>query len=202
MREKIHTLDRKTINELKEEFYAIDLETTGSDPAEDDIIEIGIVRFHDLLPKERYSTLVQTGKTIPDKVTQMTGITNHHLLNGVYMQEDIFYAIHMAMPRVGDAIFCGHRADFDIGFLEKNNEKYISKLKTFRFIDTMEQAQNAMLDVPNYKLDTVAEYYGIPTGHRHRALDDAETSGLILTELVRRADKILKFNEELEEMLK
>lgn len=201
MREKIHTLDRKTINELKEEFYAIDLETTGSDPAKDEIIEVGVVCFMNLIPVEKYSLLVHTARPIPEKVTQMTGITTSHL-ERAWKQSDVFHAVNSVFPMLTSRILCGHRADFDIGFLEKNNEKYISEPKTFRFIDTMGQAQKAMSAVPNYKLDTVAEYYGIPTGRRHRALDDAETSGLILTELVRRADKILKFNEELEEMLK
>ena len=201
MREKIHILSRAIIDELKEQFYAIDLETTGSDPAEDEIIEVGLVHFTNLIPTERYSFLVHTEKPIPEKVTKMTGIKNEYLEH-TWHQRYVFHAGDNAMPGFIHCILCGHRADFDIGFLEKNNEKYISEPKTFRFIDTMEQAQKAMLDVPNYKLDTVAEYYGIPTGHRHRALDDAETSGLILAELVKRADKILKFNEELEEMLK
>lgn len=201
MRQKIHELNRAVIDELKHGFLAIDLETTGSDPHKDDIIEVGVVWFQELRPCERYSFLVKTDKPIPPKVTELTGLTADHL-KGMWAQDMVAACIYQVLPTWRNVILCAHRADFDIGFLEEHDRRNSVSGLSFRFVDTMEQAQKAMLDVPNYKLDAVAEYYNIPTGHRHRALDDAETSGLILVELIKRADKILKFNEDLEEMLR
>ena len=201
MREKIHELNRSVIDKVKNGFLAIDLETTGSDPHKDDIIEVGVVFFHNLIPIEKYSFLCHTDKPIPEKVTKMTGLTSAHLKN-LWGQDNIFHAIQYVFPEWREMILCAHRADFDVGFLEAKAESNTNNLSPFCYIDTMEQAQKARVDVLNYKLDSVAAYYNIDTGRRHRALDDAETSGLILVELIKRADKILKFNEELEEMLR
>lgn len=194
MRDKIQTLDREVINQIKTEFIAIDLETTGSDPKKDAILEVGAVRFRNLAPQDRYSFLVYTDKPIPQKITELTGIRAEHL-QGAWQQDAVPVALAYTFPGWHKQILCAHRADFDFSFLDQ----YVKY--PLHYVDTMELAQKARLDVMNYKLDSVAEYYNIPTGRRHRALADAETAGQILVRLVKRADKALKFQEELEELL-
>ena len=195
MREKYRDLTRPIINEMKRCFFAIDLETTGSDPSTDDIIEVGIVRFDGCRPTVKLSFLVHTDRILSDHVIQMTGLTNEVLQYGI-KQSIVYEIITSYFPEMKQHIICAHRADFDIGFLEK-----IDRYDTFpfRYIDTVEQAQKAMIDVKNFKLDTVADYFDIEIANRHRALDDAEACGRIMVELLNHFDRKFKFYEELED---
>ena len=53
---------------------AIDVETTGLDPARDSIIEVGAVRFNGRRVEAEYSSLVNPNRHIPEFVTGLTGI--------------------------------------------------------------------------------------------------------------------------------
>ena len=57
--------------------YAIvDIETTGSHPAQSGITEIAIVLHNGTEVEGRYETLVNPGFKIPSYITYLTGITN------------------------------------------------------------------------------------------------------------------------------
>ena len=55
-------------------FVVIDLETTGLDPTENKIIEIGIVRYVNGKEEEKFEQLVNPEVPIPDFITKLTGI--------------------------------------------------------------------------------------------------------------------------------
>jgi len=62
-------------------YVALDLETTGLDPVRDAIIEVGAVKFDDQRELGRFGSLVRPGRPIPIQVTQLTGITDHDVLD-------------------------------------------------------------------------------------------------------------------------
>jgi len=53
----------------------IDVETTGLDPEEDRIIEIGIVHFESGEVTDVYGQLIDPDMPLPEEVTELTGIT-------------------------------------------------------------------------------------------------------------------------------
>ena len=55
-------------------YIALDLETTGLNPASDRIIEIGMARIEHGEVKDTYSTLINPGITVSDRVVELTGI--------------------------------------------------------------------------------------------------------------------------------
>ena len=57
-------------------YVAVDLETTGLDPARDAIIEIGAVRFRGNAVEDEFGSLVNPLRDIPPFVSQLTGITD------------------------------------------------------------------------------------------------------------------------------
>ncbi len=61
--------------ELTNPLVIFDLETTGVDVDKDRIIEIGIIRF-DGKKREEFETLVNPETPIPDRVQELTGITD------------------------------------------------------------------------------------------------------------------------------
>ena len=55
---------------------SLDLETTGLDPQRDAIIEIGAVKFRGDEVLDTFSTLINPGRAIPPKITDLTGIAD------------------------------------------------------------------------------------------------------------------------------
>ena len=96
---------------------AVDIETTGLDPQNDAIIEIGAVRFNGHRVESEWSTLVNPGKPISPFITQLTGITNEMVRNA----PPIKGIIQDLASFVGDAPVLGHNIAFDLSFLRRQN---------------------------------------------------------------------------------
>jgi DNA polymerase III epsilon subunit-like protein len=64
---------------------AVDIETTGLNPEEDAIIEIGAVKFNGRRVEDEWSTLVNPRRPIPGFITQLTGISNPMVRNAPYL---------------------------------------------------------------------------------------------------------------------
>ncbi len=161
-------------------FIALDLETTGLDKDRDAIIEVGAVKFRDDAPVDRYSTLVNPGRPIPYEITQLTGITDRDLV-GKPRFDQVAAAI---MRFVGSAPVVGHNVSFDLGFLRAQG-----LLTENLGLDTWELATILVPGLPGYSLGVLAERLGLGMAGQHRALTDAERSGLLfvrLTELAAR----------------
>src|SRR4030065_902970 len=92
---------------------ALDIETTGLDPHKDAIIEIGAVRFNGKRIEDEWSSLINPGRKIPPFITQLTGITDHMVLEAPPIQK-IIPELHRF---VGDLPILGHNVGFDLSFL-------------------------------------------------------------------------------------
>ena len=61
---------------MTDRYVALDVETTGLDPAKDRLLEIGAVKVEDGEIRESYETLINTGVPIPYRIQELTGITD------------------------------------------------------------------------------------------------------------------------------
>ena len=68
-------------------FVVVDLETTGLNPDEDKIIEIGAIKFVDGVETETFETLVNPGMPIPDFITRLTGIKDEDVKDAPAIDE-------------------------------------------------------------------------------------------------------------------
>lgn len=60
---------------LDQIYVALDLETTGLDPARDTIIEVGAVKFQNDQVIDTFQTFVNPGRNIPEFIQRLTGIS-------------------------------------------------------------------------------------------------------------------------------
>ena len=164
---------------LDGEFVAFDLETTGLDARTDAVIEIGAVRIRDGKVADRFASFADPGRPLSAKTVSLTGITDE-LLRGAPAPED---AVDAFLDWAGDAPLCAHNAAFDTGFLREYCARSGRRFDPLYF-DTLILSQYLCPRLPNHKLDTVANALGLPPFRHHRAYDDAETCGLILSALV------------------
>ena len=155
-------------------FVVLDLETTGLDPARDEIIEIGAVKYDGVREVDTLSSLIHPGRAIPLSITELTGISDRDVATAPR-----FSAVRQALVRfVGDAIVVGHNVRFDLGFLHRRD-----CLRRQPYIDTLELATILMPNEPRFGLSKLAERLGIEVTTQHRALDDARTTLRLFTML-------------------
>ncbi len=168
---------------VKNTFVVFDLETTGlvntpTGGKMDAITEIGAVKIIGGEIREKFTTLVDPERKLDDEIVKLTGITDEMLKGAPKISEVIpdFYKF------CDGCLLVGHNVQFDYKFVHyyAQQEEYPFE---FRTLDTLSIAQS-MLFLPNYKLNTLADHYGITFNH-HRAWDDALTTAKIFIELIK-----------------
>ncbi len=160
---------------------ALDIETTGLDPHNDAITEIGAVKFNGHRVEAEWSTLVNPGKPIPPFVTQLTGITNEMVRNA----PPIKAVIADLAAFVGDAPVLGHNVNFDLSFLQRQNI-----LRLNEPIDTYELASVLLPTASRYNLGALGQALGILLPATHRALDDARVTHGVYIQLIEMAQEL------------
>ncbi len=176
-------INHSSLEDLKREFIAFDLETTGFSPIHDRIVEIGAVRFVDKKAKETFNTLVRSDVPIPPQASQVTGITNEMIANA----PSEFEAITKLIEFLGDAVhgktaLCAHNASFDMGFFQEALKR--SRISSdFLYVDTLPAARATIKGLENYKQDTVLKHFNLSNIQAHRAQADALCCGKIMCKL-------------------
>ena len=160
---------------------AVDIETTGLVLDEDNIIEIGAVKFNGRRVEDEWTTLVNPRRPIPTFITQLTGITNNMVRNAPVLAEVM--ADFMAF--VGDAPVVGHNVSFDLSFLQR-----AGALQHNTDLDTYELAAVLMPTASRYNLSALAQQLNILLPATHRALDDAKVTHAVLLALLEKAHEL------------
>lgn len=174
--------------DMLECYVVLDLEMTGLNPKKDRIIEIGAARIKQGMVVEEYETFVNPGIKIPDKVTQITGITD----DMVKSAPGITGLLTELFAFLGEDVLLGHNLIFDYSFLKQAaiNEK-LSFEK--RGVDTLKIARKALPNLEHRTLEYLCGYYGIARENGHRALCDAIATAQLFERL--REEYETEFNE-------
>jgi DNA polymerase III subunit alpha, Gram-positive type len=168
--------------ELSGEFIAFDIETTGLSPSVDRITEIGAVRIVNGEVKDSFDTFVNPERSIPAKITELTGITNEMVKYAPSERE----ALERFFQFCGkDAILIAHNADFDTSFIRVAAQRCGFEFSN-TYIDTVPMCRSLLKGIKNAKLDTVAKYLKLDPFQHHRACDDAAVLGQIFLRLIQR----------------
>lgn len=163
-------------------FIAFDLETTGTVPGVDQIVEIGAVRFIDGNIEGVYSTLVDPKRPIPPGASAVNGITNQ-MVAGKPLIFDLLESFSEFCA--GDPMVA-HNAPFDTQFLLADYKKYELTTPTGVILDTLPISRKVFPGLANYKLGTLVQHLKIPTSDFHRAEEDSTYCGKLFIELTKR----------------
>jgi DNA polymerase-3 subunit epsilon len=159
----------KSLADFVNEYVAVDLETTGLDPRYDDIIEVAAVHIKDGSVIAEFQSLINPGYEISKFITDLTGITNEMLQNAPKIQDVLPGFIEFLKDRV----LVAHNANFDINFLYDNCMYHLGIPLKNDFIDTMRLCRLLYRGLPNYKLNTLLQHFGICEQVEHRSYSDA-----------------------------
>lgn len=160
------------------DYIALDVETTGLNPARDRLLEIGAVKVQDGVICGSYETLVDAEIPVPARIQELTGITDEMRRSGKKAADAVrgFLEFRGSLPVVG------HNVSFDYGFLKQAAVNAGFAFET-EALDTLKIARAVLPGLVSRSLPALCAYYRIDPGSAHRALDDAKSAHTLLQKL-------------------
>jgi len=153
--------------ELPKNFVVLDFETSGLSHENDEIIEIGVLKYIDFEIIDKFETLVNPKKKISERITSLTHITNEMLAKA----PTIDFTLPKLLDFIGNEIIIAHNASFDMKFLLQNIGKLNIQYKNYKVIDTLQMSRK-LIDIDNHKLETLKNYLNLSECQSHRAIGD------------------------------
>ena len=165
---------------LTDELIVFDLETTGTQPDKNKIIEIGAVKLRRLEIVDSFDMLIDPHESLETEIVELTHITDD-MLKGAAEESD---AIESFIEFCGDdPVLIAHNARFDTGFLNEALRKNNIKFK-YTSLDTVLMSQILLPETKNHKLNTLADHYGLSFNH-HRGDEDSRVLGEIFIRMAK-----------------
>lgn len=169
---------------LDNEFVVFDIETTGLSSKNDEITEIGAVKIKNNIIIDSFSTLINPEKNIPEKIVELTGITNDMVKD----KPTIATVLPEFLNFIGNSPVVAHNADFDTGFIRDKANRYSMNFNNTT-IDTLKLARALLPNLKRHRLNVIAKELNISLENHHRAVDDAKAT----------AEMFIKFIEMMKE---
>lgn len=166
-------------------FVVFDTETTGFNAGgEDQMIEIGAVKICGDEIVDRFDKLIDPKRHIPDKITELTCITDE-MVKGADDEETV---TKQFLEWAGDLPMVAHNAKFDISFIEMAMKKY--NLGEFKntVIDTLELSRTLDQGFARHSLSALVKRYNVPWEEdaHHRADYDAEGTAHVFSKMLQK----------------
>ncbi|MDD3392423.1 MAG: PolC-type DNA polymerase III [Bacilli bacterium] len=186
---------------LDNTYVVFDFETTGfNSGGGDSIIEVGAVKMFNGEIIDKFSELINPGRKLPSKITEITGITDEMLENKPN-EEDV---IKKFVAWYGDLPMVAHNAKFDVSFLEMAYQKYNLGSYNNTVIDTLELSRTLDTNYARHSLSALVKRYDIPWDENahHRGDYDAEGTALIFHKMMLKlSDRNMEKVSDLEKLV-
>jgi len=188
----INKADTRSVND---EIIVFDVETTGLNPKKERLTEIGAVKLKNMQIIDSFNIMVNPEKTIPQKIVELTGITDEMVADAPKEEEAIRKFIEFCGS---NAVLVAHNARFDDSFIQSACQRHDINFE-YALIDTLILCQCMLPEMGRHKLNLVAKQLKLGKFEHHRASDDARMLAKIYIELVNRLinEKNLKTLAEL-----
>ncbi len=180
----VNIVIRGTDDNLHDSTYVVfDVETTGFNAGgEDSMIEIGGVKVRNGEIVDRFDELINPGRPLPKKITEITNITDS-MLEDKDTEENV---VKRFIEWTGDLPVVAHNAKFDISFIEMAYKKYNLGVFKNTVIDTLELSRTMDNNFARHSLSALVKRYGIEFDEsaHHRADYDSEATALIFSKML------------------
>lgn len=163
----------------EERLVVFDVESTGTDTTQDEIIQIAAIRLDAKgQVKDKFNTYV--------KAVRSVGMSYyvHHISDEMLAAEGMSpqEALTKFLAFAKDAVIVGHNVTYDLSILHSELQRLgISEKADFPYYDTLDIYRRFYPNLTNHKLDTLSHYF--PIGHKptHDAFADIlATAGLLV----------------------
>lgn len=163
-------------------FVVLDTETTGFYyDAGDEIIELAAEKLVGREVVAAFHALIKPMRRVPPEATAIHGLTDADLARDGQAAAEVFPAFARF---TADSVLVGHNIRrFDFPFLVAHYARLDLAIPANDLLDTLDLARQ-QLYLPNYKLGTVANHFGISTSGAHRATADVAMTRQVLLRLL------------------
>ena len=171
-------------------WVVLDVETTGLSPQNDTIIEFGAVRFEGGREVASFSQLINPRRPIPEKVVELTGITDAMVRDMPTLDQVIgdFHAFCQG------AVICAHNASFDWAFISRAFAG-AGLPHEHPVLDTLALSRNLLKGQKSHKLGAVCKTLGVSLKNAHRAVHDARATAQALMIMLERVDGLNRLSD-------
>ncbi|MBQ9737809.1 MAG: PHP domain-containing protein, partial [Clostridia bacterium] len=156
----------------KDQTYIVfDIETTGLSPQKEAITEIGAVKLMDGEVVDTFSKLVNPNQSIPQKITEITGITDDMVKDAPSIEQ----ILPLFLEFCGKNPVVAHNASFDVSFIKAAAERLEITFDN-PVIDTVGLSKELFPNENKHNLEAVCRRMEVSLTNHHRALDDAQAT--------------------------
>ena len=184
----VNIVVRPTEDDLIDSTYVVfDTETTGFNAGgADSMIEIGAVKLKNGEIIDRFDELIDPGRHIPDKITELTMISDD-MVKGKDNEETVTKRF---MEWTGNLPMVAHNAKFDISFISSAMKKYGLGEFTNTVVDTLELSRTLDQGYARHGLSQLVKRYDVPWDEdaHHRADYDAEGTALVFAKMLKKLE--------------
>lgn len=188
--EKNYFLTTSKTKIVDQSFCIVDIETNGNSPDHGQIIEIGAIKFKNGTIIDTYESFA-FAKEIPEYISQVTGITAQM----THSSPPIQIVLEEFKIFLDKDTFVAHNVNFDYKFISKSLELYNLGELLNRKLCTIDLAKK-LIQAEKYGLESLKELLGINSVH-HRAMNDAQSSMMILKHCINLLPKEIITTEDL-----
>lgn len=164
-------------------FVALDIETTGLNPEQDDIVSLGFIPFtlNGIFCRDGVHRIVKPQQPLEEEVIVIHGITH----SDISSQPDFESRLDELLQAITGKIAVVHCLDIERNFIYNAVKQRIGEGVIFPMIDTMaieqgiQTKQLGFFDklrkrkLPSLRLSEVRKRYNLPDYQNHHALHDA-----------------------------
>ncbi|HEY9052610.1 MAG TPA: exonuclease domain-containing protein [Gammaproteobacteria bacterium] len=174
------------------EFLSLDLEATGLDLQQDEILSVGftVIRNMSVILSESNYFLVRPKQAIPEESAIIHRIFDDESSQGIELEDALLKILQALQGRV----LLAHHANIECGFLNKACQKVFNSKIIFPLVDTfaIEYKSLKHRGVTPYnqslRLAALREDYNLPRYPAHNALSDAiATAELFIAQIAHRS---------------
>lgn len=184
----VNDIDRELIlknpdtRDFNDEVIIFDVETTGLSFSKDRLTSIAAVKVKNLQNVDSFETYVNPGMHIPEKITELTGISDETVKDA----PDEAEALRKFMEFCGDKpILVAHNANFDTTMINEVCKRNGIEFD-YNWLDTLILCQAMLPEIGRHKLNYVAKTLKLGSFEHHRADEDALMLSKIYIELLSR----------------
>lgn len=165
---------------MNNKFFVFDLETTGTNVATDDIIEIGGVKLEKGRIVEYYNTLIDPDRHIPEGASDVNHIYDEDVKNAPYIEDIMPFFMEYCK---GYILVAHNGAGFDFKFIERYCQKFNLPFEN-KLVDSLTEARKILKNQRSHSLATLCKQFNIINKNAHRAYEDAEATAKVFTKLM------------------
>ncbi|MEG2310866.1 MAG: PolC-type DNA polymerase III, partial [Clostridia bacterium] len=165
-------------------YCVFDIETTGLDPKYDKITEIAVCKVKNGEIVDEYSTFVNPERLIPQKLQELTHITNEMVKDSPTVDAMLPEFLEFCKG----SILVAHNAKFDVSFIRENALSLKLEFNP-QVLDTLTMSRELYTTFENHKLGTIAKELGVRLEGAHRAINDTRATAEIFLKMQEDAKK-------------